>query len=279
MQKLSLTTSLITTTMFSIPSIAGTNFGIVDVGAQYSMYNYREPSVMKLKGNQWGPWADIYLQPAADSGLALMLSGEYNRGRLDYDSAGTGSADNMHNYYYDISAKIGYNLLDGKMTGSEERANYSILTPYVGIARRYLNNNGSNAVSTTGHTGYERESRYNYMPIGLYGYFKDDDDSMGFQFQAEYRHFLDGKQNTHLPLVGGGTYNVTNKQKEGSGYHLFAGLSFAAGKATSILVGPYYRRWNIKDSEVARIGNIGLFEPKNHTTEFGIRLGLKFAGM
>jgi len=66
--------------------------------------------------------------------------------------------NNIDDYILEFRGLAGYDFPVSKA---------SFLTPYAGIGYRYLNDDSSGKVASTGALGYERESNYIYSPIGV----------------------------------------------------------------------------------------------------------------
>ena len=78
-------------------------------------------------------------------------------GQVDYTSNGTGTMTGISDYQFEISGAFGLGL-----EGTSIRT-----TPYIGGGFRYLLNASGLQQSSTGHYGYDRVSRYVYIPIGI----------------------------------------------------------------------------------------------------------------
>ena len=99
---------------------------------------------------------------------------------------------------------------------------------------------------------------------------------------GEYDLFLWGKQKSHIPVTGfNDVYNdVENRQKNAFGFR----GSIALGKKYKKVIfegGPFIKYWNIKKSEIETLKYFGTpvgsaWEPKNNSTEVGVKLAVKF---
>jgi hypothetical protein len=124
---------------------------------------------------------------------------------------------------------------------------------------RYLNDDSSGQDG-----GYERESNYLYFPIGLEFLFPSEN-SWSLGATIEFDVLLWGEQKSHF----GGSYGtVDNQQNSGSGFRASLRLQEKGGFA----IEPFVRYWSIGDSATKVIGEDYLQEPKNETTEVGLRV-------
>ena len=78
-------------------------------------------------------------------------------GEVDYTSNGTGTMTGIPDYQFETTGYLGIPI---------EGSNYRI-TPFGGLGFRYLLNASGLKQSSTGHSGYDRESRYLYVPLGI----------------------------------------------------------------------------------------------------------------
>ena len=100
-------------------------------------------------------------------------------GQVDYTSAGTGTMTGIPDYQLEGTGYIGIpiNLNDNR------------LTLFGGLGFRYLLNASGLKQSSTGHSGYDRESRYMYVPLGINYEINSANDSY-WELRGEYLHFL-----------------------------------------------------------------------------------------
>ena len=255
-----------------------------EAGLDFSHYSYREPNFMKQKGYLYGvygrfthrfkenriikKWGDIF---DPNSGFNMMrLESRFNYGTVDYQSEGTGSESGIDNYVFNVRFLLGDDLNISRTLR---------FTPYVGIAYRYLLDDGGGGVTTTGALGYDRESRYVYVPLGV-EMTKNLDQAWTFGFRAEYDFFIDGEQESHLGDAIAGLDTVENDQN--SGYGLRGSLFFKRKtEYLDFVFEPFIRYWKIDDSDISEITYQGVavgygLEPNNKTTEYGFRMGLIF---
>lgn len=91
-----------------------------------------------------------------DDSWFIRLDGRYANGDADYESSGTGSNDNLTDWYTEIRA----------LFGTDYTLNDFVLAPYSGLGYRYLFND-LRGDSSSGAIGYRRESEYFYLPLGV----------------------------------------------------------------------------------------------------------------
>ena len=135
---------------------------------------------------------------------------------------------------------------------------------YIGLGGRYLYNESGYMLSSTGHSGYDRISRYLYVPIGIVTHSLNENGL--FIFSIEYDWFLQGIQESKLSQVGSSFSDITNSQESGYGIKITAG--FFDSVATSEGYELYLDLWDVDDSNITYSG---FYEPRNVTTEFGVR--------
>ena len=230
-----------------------------EVGHEISYRTYREPDVMKEKGIMYG----LVGSYAYHSKIMLKAEGRGSVGWVDYSNSG--KIDDIRDYLLEVRGLGGYDF---------SIPNLGFITPFIGIGYRYLNDDSSGEVSTTGALGYKRESNYFYSPIGI-SFITGLWNGWSFGATIEYDYFWWGKQKSHLSDVPG-YYDISNRQKKGDGFRgsiiiqeRFKKIDFKAE--------PFIRYWNIKKSEIT-VDPVGdsWIEPKNKSTEIGIMLGVRF---
>lgn len=235
-----------------------------ELGTEIYCYDYREPDVMREDGIMYG------LAGSYTYHNNFMVKGEARGswGQVDYKNSGT--INNINDYSFELRGLGGHDFaVSDKLT----------LTPFFGLGYRYLNDDTSGKTSSTGAAGYERESNYIYSPIGFEGTaaFKD-----GWFLGAsiEYDIFWWGRQISHLSDVDSGFGDVKNDQKRGYGIRGALKIQKNWDKL-NLVFEPFVRYWNIAKSEDSNVTYSGTivgygYEPKNNTTEYGIKIGVSF---
>ncbi|MBL8013163.1 MAG: autotransporter domain-containing protein [Candidatus Omnitrophica bacterium] len=248
----------------------------VEAGFEYNHFRYEE-DVFDLvdKGDLFGVYANYTYRPArGHSALedvldVYKLEGRFNYGEVDYKSNSSGTIDGITDWTYEARVLAGKDLLMGKNVR---------ITPLVGFGYRYLNDDTSGLVSSTGASGYEREANYFYIPVGLEMAARITENWI-VSPSIEYDIFLHGRQESHLSDVSNAYPDITNKQHDGFGVR--GAVKFIREfPSMSLVFEPYYRYWDIEDSNVST-GVGGLFivsgmEPANTSQEYGLRLGAIF---
>ncbi|MDD5729817.1 MAG: hypothetical protein PHN57_01620 [Candidatus Omnitrophica bacterium] len=250
-----------------------------EIGTELAYFNYKEPNIMKNTGLLYG----ITGSYARRDKLVLKAEGRFDFGQLDYKSVNTGTAKNEDTFLLEGRGLLGY---DFSCAGYNSLFEGLTLTPFTGIGYRYLNNDSSGKITTTGHAGYDRESNYVYSPLGIEVLLPlgkkavDQTGSWALGASAEYDHFWWGRQISHLSDVDPNFSDVKNTQKKGYGLRGSVSLRRTGGKF-NFIIEPFIRYWSIKQSNQSNIffgGTIWGFgwEPKNNSTEAGCRFALEF---
>ena len=258
--------------------------GKLTMGAEFSYLKYEEPDFMEQAGPLFGVYAEYAVRTPENDKVSSLeeflssyqnnyvfgLEGQFLGGQVDYESNGTGSLDDINEYLFEIRGLAGYDFPVVEAT---------VLTPYVGIGYRYLDDNMGGKTTTTGHGGYDRESHYVYMPFGL----KTKTPLEGpwsLGFNVEYDLFLSGTQESHLEDVSSSLSTLENDQEEGYGVRGSIQLVRQAD-TWNFLVEPFIRYWNVDESNIAVITCGGTpcaagYEPNNESTEYGVKVGTQF---
>ncbi|MDC2987502.1 hypothetical protein OAY20_05380 [Candidatus Pelagibacter bacterium] len=214
-----------------------------------SFFMSQDGWMMGLIGNYETYTNDLY------SGFKYQLG----YGQVDYTSAGTGTMTGIPDYQLEGTGYIGIPI----------DLNDNRLTLFGGLGYRYLLNASGLKQSSTGHSGYDRESRYMYVPLGLNYEISSTNDSY-WELRGEYLHFLYGQQTSKLGQVSANYSDITNDQEEGSGIKLRAKFHFDSNSG----IEGYIDFWDIADSKLDVTGNF--MEPRNTTSETGIRYFKKY---
>lgn len=268
----------------TVTSAAAQPLHHLEVGTEVSSFNYEEPNFMEEDGVLWGIFGNyeaLLRENSPHSGFGdLFRNGNgFNRfeldarilwGEVDYTSTSTGSLDDIDDWLFEIRGLAGYDF---------PLQNDQIITFFWGLGYRYLNDDSGGLTTTTGARGYERESNYLYMPLGL-KYFVPVDERWSVEARGEFDIFLDGEQKSHLGDAVAGLGTVTNDQSSGWGARTSVRIE-RKGERVDLFVEPYFRYWEIDDSSTAVIASgpgfliVGL-EPANESWEAGSRFGIRF---
>lgn len=277
----------------------GLNTKKFELAPEYYWYKYTERIGVKDEGWKYGIKGTFthYLseREPIDSlkdvfGAGMMFNVIKGELRLSYgevDYEGSGTADDIPDYNVEGRVTAGYDI---------PLSRGFVITPFAGVGYRYLYNefsvapakviNGQNYAS-----GYDRESKYLYLPIGIETELKMDR-GWGLRLTGEFDYLLDGEQVSHLEdmndLAGNnlGYDKLKNDQRHGIG--LRAALKLTKETPRFDFFNEFFiRYWHIEDSEFNFItvqgaylceGNLcsGGIEPDNKTWEIGANAGIKF---
>ncbi len=284
-----------------LDSPSGGNKKPFRIGPYISMIQYKEPGVMKETGMMCGlqgaythrfhenpvirSFRDIF---TSQNKINLVrVDGLFSWGYVDYE--GSHNEDDIRDYMVETRGVFGYDINMPKGLR---------VTPYVGFGYRYLNDGFDKTPAKTVngvnyYSGYERESRYYYVPFGFEGEKKMRND-WALEFMFEYDFFSQGEQKSHLEdqQFGGvnpGYDTLTNDQSEGYGLKSSVGMKKESGDY-DFFFETFLRYWWINDSNVEFLRKNGAlvpvpgqpgyyeagYEPENNSTEFGIRVGANF---
>jgi len=258
--------------------------GIFEAGPKFQYFKYEEPDVMETSGFMYGAFADYTYRTQENGsigGLRDMFSsnstlnvfsveGSFVYGSVDYDSNDTGSIDGINDYVLEVRTLAGYDFPVGER---------SLITPYIGFGYRYWHDGLDGKTSSTGQLGYERESNYFYLPIGLKAAMPLNND-WAFGANAEFDVFLHGIQKSHLEDVSSSLTTLKNDQNSGFGVRGSVSLTKTIDKF-NFIIEPFIRYWDIDDSSSSLVGCAGSsciygYEPKNNTIEAGVSVGAQF---
>ena len=189
-------------------------------------------------------------RPNNDGEWGLLYTVDATYGQTAYLGSGTSG-----------TAKKDYYKFRGEMYAAY-RFDESF-SPFVGLGYRYLLDDSGGVISSTGALGYDRESQYLYLPVGI-----RLDATDKFYIKAQYNVFLKGRQISYIY----GT--IENEQNTGWG------VDFTANYKISDKWSAYgfYRYWDIDNSTINLSGS-GTHtgqEPQNTTVEVGVGLAFKF---
>lgn len=232
-----------------------------ELGTEISHITYEEPDVMEEKGIMYGIFGSYTYR---DSWM-LKADGKFSYGQVDYKNSGT--LDNIDDYMLEFRGLAGYGFPILKA---------STLTPYIGFGYRYLNDDMSGMVSSTGAIGYEREQSYFYSPIGIET-ITELENGWSIGVTLEYDIFWSGKNKSHFSDVNSAYNDLEFDQDEGYGCR--GSIKFQKkGDKVDYLIEPFVRYWNIKESDRDLLIATSTYyvEPKNNSTELGIKFAVKF---
>ncbi len=255
-----------------------------EAGVEVSAFNYEEPNFMEEDGVLFGFFGNyevLFRENAPHESLRdLFTNGNgFNRfeldarilwGEVDYTSPISGTLDDIDDWLFEIRGLAGYDF---------PLRNDQIITFFLGLGYRYLNDDSGGLRTSTGALGYERESNYLYLPVGL-KYFLPLRQGWSLEARGEFDIFLTGEQKSHLEDVSPGLTTISNDQDDGWGARAAVKLQ-REGERADVFVEPYFRFWHVDDSEVAPVMFGGVLvgfglEPENESWEAGCRFGVRF---
>lgn len=253
------------TGIFATPCLAATlpTGSETKVGVEAFYDNYREPISPTVLVNEKAYFAGIngsYTYNWTEYMAAAELRGAY--GRDNYKSP-SGTINNISQY--DAEGR----LLGGFRLPSPSGG--TVFVPYLGLGSRFFYDNSKGRVTNLGLLGYDRRILQFYMPVGLKAQVHDG--NWIYSPMIEFDPLLAGKVNTRLGNISG-LENINTTQHRGYGWRgeLMVGQQY---KSFGWEAGPYFRYWNIKDSNTATdsLGNV-FYEPYN--TRLQVGAGLRF---
>jgi hypothetical protein len=224
---------------------------------------------------------DVTYDGSCSPWLITPDSASPNGYALDLGDSSPCSETGAQDWYVETRGLVGRDFVGQKWA----------LSPYSGLGFRYLSN------GTTGNAGYRTE-KYLYLPFGVTARTKVASHGT-LSVNLEYAALIQGWQKTRDSDFGGGDVPATTTAP-GFTINGFTDLSFAqeSGWAlrasakyrvtTAWSVEPYLVHWNVSDSapdygtatftvnNVTAQQQLGFYEPWNVTTEFGVKLGVRF---
>ncbi len=244
------------------------------IGTEVSSIKYEEPGIMNEKGIMYGVSAfyNYYGELSVDNPelnkWMIRAEGRGSMGKVDYQNSG--EIDGIDDSIIELRGLGGYGL---------EVSESVAITPYVGIGYRQLHDDMGGFVSSTGALGYDRESKYLYAPIGAEAIL-DLKNNWNVGLSAEYDLFMWGRQTSRLSQALNGYNDPENPQKRGFGLRSALKVE-KKGEAIDFIIEAFVRYWNIKRSQEADLTVNGIIvgtvtEPKNNSTEYGLKVALKF---
>lgn len=233
----------------------------VKLGIYASSITYKEPGVMTEKGLMTGLKGQLSLR---NNDRAILLDLMYSEGDVDYD--GSGKMNNVPDRILEVRGMLGRDLY--------LQSGYRV-TPYIGLGYRNLNDNSKDMITTTNYIGYEREQVYWYSPIGIEILNGVLSGNWRLGARLEYDYFIAGRNHTYLSSIPGNN-DLHFKQNSGSGYRMSVDFTRALSNITAVTIQPFYKHWDVKQSNTGISGGEVYVEPDNNSTEWGVGLLLSF---
>jgi hypothetical protein len=249
----------------------------IGLAAHYFAYN--EDSVnVDIDGLMYGILGSYTYRNKA----MVRASVEYSRGDLNYDGAYVEYRDLSRNQTPDRTNAVDWKLECRCLLGHDYVVRHDhIVTPFVGIGYRYLNDHLEGSVyDDVVVEGSEREVSYWYSPIGVMTS-SPLSDNWTWGISLEYDLFWDGK------VAGRYAFSMPElDQDTGFGIRFSLRFSRRITDAYALSLEPSIRYWDIDQSETGFFvlpesyedpsPLFGYFEPKNDTTLCGLQISLEF---
>lgn len=223
---------------------------------------YKEDSVSLVDQGIFGSITATHDYYFNDTVFAT-LDGRGSYGSTDYESI-SGTIDDITQWEIEGRVLIGRdaNLSDAS------RFRY-----YTGLGGRYFVDELEGKVSSLGFAGYDRRIFQLYLPVGITYEFR----AYGLQFapNLEYNHLLYGYVNSRLGVIPG-LYDLENTQDEGYGLRgeFLVGDINERGRGWQF--GPFFRYWDIADSDIVTNPAGSWIEPENTRLQAGAKLKFLF---
>jgi hypothetical protein len=233
---------------------------VFEIGIEASHITYKEPGFMEEEGDMSG----VLFSYAHYSRIFFWkIGGELTAGLVDYSNSG--ELEDIDDLMFEFRLLFGLHF-------PLHIAKSSFLGPYWGFGYRYLNDDSSGMTSTTGAAGYNRESNYLYLPVGVEGVIGFGKGwSIGMSLEPDI--FLAGVQVSHLSDADPACEDAYNLQGSGFGFRCRAKVQYEFGGIVALTLEPFIKYWNIQKSEEATIDyggvDVVVWEPKNNSTEIG----------
>ncbi len=221
-----------------------------EVAPEVSYYRYTEPGTMKIDGLLYGVAASYTRY--RPHGL-FRVDGEFAVGQVDYEGSLTdGTPYSMEG---DTDFLLNLRLLWGQSWPVEGWDNLF----YAGVGYRGLNDYAGQDPA-----GYDRQSNYFYLPLGLKTYHE-----LAGHWQigvgGEFDLLLIGVQ------ISGVDNGVVNIQWPGYGARASVELRHRA-KSADLAITPFVQYWWVEETNTSD----GWYEPRNNTIQYGLSLIWRF---
>ncbi|MFH0732930.1 MAG: hypothetical protein V2A72_08480 [Candidatus Omnitrophota bacterium] len=255
----------------------------LDVGTEVYMTRLEQGNEAEERGMMYGGVGSYTYRgaifPAEElNRMMFKAKGQVARGEADYNN--TGDIDDVSQWTWAMEFLFGYGVVISESFG---------ITPFLGAGHRYFCDELDGLVSTTNESGYKRESRYYYIPVGLELTTDTERDesfgtSQGWSFggSVEFDIFVKGRQKNYYTDADPAASDFEVDQEEGYGWGGSIKIQ-KNGENLDFAIEPFARLWNTNETETE--GNINLpnnsipahnYEPKTEILEYGARVTLAF---
>ncbi len=261
---------------------AGTRPGF-ELGGELFDYNYRERLGGDTVVRDDGTFGGIGVGYVETLGTNWFLRARFNAawGSVDYRSDGAILDEDVggESRIDDVSQTIGQ--LELHVGRDFTLAGGTTVTPFVGLGSRVLEDKSGGEVSDDGLLGYDREVSYAYVPIGLASRHPLGGGKV-LTLSAQYNWVVGGEAKSNFSDVDEEVPDVKLDLNDGHGFEASAMLDIPVG-SHAVRFGPFLRHWSLDRSDKLVLTDpdfpgeeLQLFEPKNRTTELGVRLAFAF---
>jgi hypothetical protein len=244
-----------------------------EVGAEAFDYAYRERFEGQTVARDDGTFGGFTLGYVETIGGGSFLRAKLSTsfGAVDYSSE-DGRIENVSQSIGQLELHFGHDFRVGES---------ATLTPFAGLASRVLSDNSGGEETELGFAGYDREISYAYVPVGLAATF-----GLGgrgtLTLSGQYNWVVGGEAKSDLSGVDPILPDLKLDLENGHGLEASAMFTLPIG-GNAIAFGPFVRHWRIDQSESFVLTDpegsgerIEFLEPKNRTTELGVRLTFAF---
>lgn len=239
------------------------------IGLLGASYSYQEPS---LGVNMHALNVGLEYQRTKIFSQDRFFVGEFAYATGPDNYSGSGNLV-IPKYYIDLKLSLGKDIFYDTY----------VLSPYIGVGYRFLNQAGGGLLTSTDHYMYDRRSTYVYVPVGFRRRIAMQTGAT-VETRLEYDFLVAGNQFSGLSVANNNGYtdagDVNNRQTTGYGLH----ASFMYQRPDGWSFGPYWKYWNISTSDSATwtykkngtAYSVSAWEPANTTDEFGFKAMYKF---
>lgn len=251
--------------------------GGFEIGAEVFDYGYRERDSGETIVFDDGTIGGIRLGYVQKIGGGVLLRARLSAGfgSVDYrspDPAGDVRLRNVDHTIGQLELHVGKDFRIGRA---------STLTAFAGLGARSLRDGSGGREATDGALGYDREVDYAYVPIGLEARLPVSADS-AILVGVQYNLFVGGDSTSRFSDIDSEIPDVELELDRGRGFEAGAAFQTKVG-SHALSFGPFVRHWKLDRSDSFTLTNpddpsesIQFFEPRNRTTEIGLRLSFAF---
>jgi hypothetical protein len=266
----------------AVEARAGTRPGF-EIGGEVFDYGYRERLDGDTVARDDGTFGGIGVGYVETLRGGWFLRARFNAawGSVDYrgDGAILDEDPGGESRIDDVSQTIGQ--LELHVGRDFTMAGGTTVTPFIGLGSRVLEDKSGGEVSDDGLLGYDREISYAYVPIGL-----ASRHSLGggkvLTLSAQYNWVVGGEAKSNFSELDEEVPDVKLDLNDGHGFEASAMLDLPVG-SHAVRFGPFLRYWSLGRSDKLVLTDpdfpgeeLQVFEPKNRTTELGVRLAFAF---